>query len=77
MFFPAGIRALRLCFDGAIPWAWCVNGWASVAGSVLAAVLAVSYGFTMVLCVAALAYGLALGVLLVQNLAHHGHKDYP
>ncbi len=77
MFFPAGIRALSRCFGGAIPWAWSVNGCASVAGSVLAAVLAVSYGFTMVLCVAALAYGLALGVLLVQNLAHHGHKDYP
>jgi hypothetical protein len=54
-----------------------VNGCASVAGSALAAVLAVSYGFAMVLCVAALAYGLALGVLLLQDLAHHGHKDYP
>jgi hypothetical protein len=77
MFFPAGIRTLGLYFDGAVPWAWSVNGCASVAGAVLAAVLAVSYGFTMVLCLAALAYSLAVAVLLVQNLAHHGHKDHP
>ncbi len=75
MFFPVGIRTLSRCFDGAIPWAWSVNGCASVAGAVLAAVLAVSHGFTTVLCAAALAYSLALGILLVQNLAHHGYKD--
>jgi len=77
MFFPAGIRTLRGCFEGAVPWAWSVNGCASVAGAVLAAVLAVSCGFKMVLCLAALAYTLALGGLVVQNLAHHGHEDYP
>jgi len=31
----------------------------------------------MVLCLAGLAYSLALGVLLVQNPAHHGHEDHP
>jgi hypothetical protein len=73
-YFPLGIQTLSRRFERAIPWAWSVNGCASVTGSVLAMVIAVSYGFTAVLCLAALAYGLAFVVLLLQNLAHHGNK---
>ena len=67
---------LRAGFERAIPWAWSVNGCASVAGSVLAAVVAVSWGFTAVLLLASLCYSLGLAVLIVQNLSHHRHKDY-
>jgi hypothetical protein len=76
LFFPMGIRILKASFEHAIPWAWSVNGCASVVGSVLALVVAISYGFTAVLFLAALCYSLALGVLLAQNLSHHRHKDY-
>jgi len=43
----------------ATPWAWAVNGCASVVASVAAAILALSYGFTAVLLLGALAYALA------------------
>jgi hypothetical protein len=67
MFFPAGVRILSRSFKGAIAWAWSVNGCASVVGSVLAVVVALSYGFKTVLCLAALAYGFAVLMLLVNR----------
>jgi hypothetical protein len=46
MFFPAGVRRLSRISKNAIPWAWAVNGCASVVGSVLSVAVALSYGFT-------------------------------
>jgi hypothetical protein len=63
MFFPTGIRVLRLRLAPAIPWGWAVNASVSVMGSILAVLIALSAGFTTVLCVAAGAYGLATIVL--------------
>ena len=64
MFFPVGVRTLSLRLKGAIPWAWAVNASVSVVGSVLAVLIALSYGFTTVLGLAAVAYTLAVVVLL-------------
>jgi hypothetical protein len=74
MFFPMGIRTLSRRFKGAIPWAWCVNGCTSVIGSVLAVVTALSYGFKTVLCLAAVAYSLALVMLLKSTLTTRHHR---
>jgi hypothetical protein len=63
MFFPAGIRVLSSRFAHAIPWAWAVNACVSVVGSVLAVLIALSAGFTAVLCVAAGVYAFAVLVL--------------
>jgi hypothetical protein len=63
MFFPVGVRVLSLRFEGGIPWAWAVNASVSVVGSVLAVLVALSYGFTAVLGLAAVAYSLAVLVL--------------
>jgi hypothetical protein len=63
MFFPLGVRTLSLALKDSIPWAWAVNASVSVVGSVLAVLMALSYGFTAVLCFAAVAYGLAALVL--------------
>jgi hypothetical protein len=63
MFFPMGIRVLGRHFSQAIPWAWAVNACVSVVGSVLAVLIALSAGFTAVLCVAAGAYAFAVLVL--------------
>ena len=57
--FPRGVAWLE---DGAprlIPWAWAVNGAASVVASVLAAILALSSGFTVVLLLGAGCYAVA------------------
>jgi hypothetical protein len=63
VFFPAGVRVLGQLTDDAIPWAWAVNASVSVVASVLAVVIALSWGFTAVLCIAAVAYGLAVLIL--------------
>lgn len=46
--FPRGIAALRGTPD-LVPWAWAVNGGASVISAVLAVIVALSWGFTAVL----------------------------
>jgi hypothetical protein len=42
-----------------IPWAWAINGCASVISAVLAALIAVQYGFTLVIALAVLLYVVA------------------
>ena len=61
---PLGIRVLRERAAQLVPWAWAVNGCASVVGSILAALGAVSFGFSRVLVAGALAYGLAWVIML-------------
>ena len=66
--FPKGIRSI-LEPDGQsyqIPWAWAVNGAASVVASVLAALLALTFGFSWVLRLGALCYAGALVTDLVS-----------
>jgi hypothetical protein len=70
--FPAGIRWLT-SEDGQpevesgeitprsdIPWVWAVNGAASVVAPILAALLALAYGFSLVFLAGGLCYGLVL-----------------
>jgi hypothetical protein len=54
--FPGGLAWLQDRAPGLIPWAWAVNGCTSVLASVLAALVALSAGFSWVLGAAALAY---------------------
>jgi hypothetical protein len=42
-----------------VPWAWALNGFASVVGAVLATVLAIHFGFIAVVVVAVALYLLA------------------
>jgi hypothetical protein len=57
--FPLGLAWLENRAPGWVPWAWAVNGCASVIAAVLAAMLALSYGFSLVLILGAVAYGVA------------------
>jgi hypothetical protein len=66
--FPAGLRwALEtpahrpssIVSRPSIPWLWAVNGAASVVAAVLAALLALTFGFSWVLRIGALCYALA------------------
>jgi hypothetical protein len=54
--FPSGLAWLRERAPGLVPWAWAVNGCTSVLASILAAMLALSVGFSWVLAAAAAAY---------------------
>jgi hypothetical protein len=50
----------------AVAWAWAVNGFCSVVASVLATILAMSFGFHAVLALAAAVY--AVGVLALLRI---------
>ena len=49
-----------------VPWAWAVNGVASVASSVLAVILGMSIGFSGVALVAAGVYAVGTSALLLE-----------
>lgn len=61
--FPAGIGLTGRIAPGLVPWAWAVNGCASVLSSILAVMIAISQGFSRVLVGGGLAYALALLVI--------------
>lgn len=54
--FPLGLKGLR---EKDVPWAWALNGSASVLGSIVAVLSAMQIGFSAVLWVAVLLYALA------------------
>lgn len=56
MFFPSGIQIVRRANVAFVPWAWAINGCASVVGTVLAVILAMNYGFRFVTLVALAIY---------------------
>jgi len=57
--FPSGVMRLAFTAKETIPWAWAINGCASVVGAVLATLLAIHLGFAAVILMATLFYGLA------------------
>ena len=63
MPFPLGLAWLEKSAPAWIPWAWAVNGCASVVAGVLAAILSLSYGFSVVLILGAACYAGAWWVL--------------
>ena len=62
MPFPMGLRRLAESARGLIPWAWGINGCASVVSAIAATLLAVHAGFATVVVLAVLLYGLAASV---------------
>ncbi|MGM0401626.1 MAG: hypothetical protein ACQEQT_10045, partial [Chloroflexota bacterium] len=54
--FAAGLRHVEQMIPGITPWIWAINGSASVVSSVLAAILALSWGYHAVLGTAGLCY---------------------
>jgi spermidine synthase len=66
MFMPLGLGAVSgLSSHGEeyVAWGWAVNGFASVIGSVLTTIIAMSFGFNVVLALAVVVYLVALAVL--------------
>ncbi|HYR89164.1 MAG TPA: hypothetical protein VE422_34125 [Terriglobia bacterium] len=62
--FPLGLRRLT---ESEVPWAWALNGSASVLGSILAVLLAMQAGFSMVLWIAIGLYALAGASVRIKN----------
>lgn len=60
MPFPSGLGFLSKKNNSLIPWAWGVNGCLSVISTALATIVAVEFGFTVVMLAGALAYLISL-----------------
>lgn len=61
---PLGLARLAAREPAALPWAWAVNGAASVVASVLAVIVAITFGYTVVTLAALLCYLAALGLVV-------------
>jgi len=66
--FPMGIRFTSEISSELIPWAWSINGFASVISSILATIFAISWGFNSVLIMSFFAYLLALISFIILKL---------
>ena len=62
--FPTGMWLIGKSEERFIPWAWCINGCFSVISSVLAMLIALSFGFTSLQVFAALCYAIAFLALI-------------
>jgi spermidine synthase len=63
MPFPVGLRRVAGSAPAFIPWAWGINGFASVLGAAAATILAIHLGFTAVLLAAVACYLAAAAML--------------
>jgi hypothetical protein len=61
MAMPIGLRRFQALYPESVPYAWGVNGVASVLASVLGAALAIQFGFAIATVIAGLCYVVALG----------------
>lgn len=72
--FPNGLARVQEGSPPLVPWAWSANGFASVAGSPIAVLLAVSHGFSTVMLTGIILYGCA--AVVAHWLPHH-HEPMP
>lgn len=63
MPFPLGLSRLADSAPDFIPWAWGINGFASVMSAALATLLAIQFGFTAVILLALALYALAAAIM--------------
>lgn len=59
MPFPTGLRVVAAEAPGLVPWAWGINGFFTVMGTILALMFAMMFGFLTVLVMAGVCYLLA------------------
>jgi hypothetical protein len=67
MPFPIGLQIVGEDAPALVPWAWGVNGFLTVIGSIGAAILGMAFGFTVVLAISAACYLAALLVMTVKR----------
>ncbi len=61
--FPTGLRAVNSKESDLVPWAWGINGFASVTGAVLGSLLAISAGFSRITLAAIVLYLIAASLI--------------
>jgi hypothetical protein len=74
MPFPLALTELGADAPDLIPWAWAVNGCASVVAAVLATLLAIHFGFAAVVLTALILYGLAAAIFPARHKLKGGRN---
>jgi len=69
MPFPKGLRAVGVVSPALVPWAWGVNGFFTVIGSVAAVILGMAFGFRFVMGAAAVCYLVGLTAIIMPEVA--------
>jgi hypothetical protein len=77
MPFPKGVALLEERAPACIAWAWGVNGAVSVVASILAALLALSFGLSTVLVIGAACYVFAFVTARAIRIPPHGDGPPP
>ncbi len=72
MPFPLALSRLAAQMPGLVPWAWGVNGCASVLSAILATLFAMSFGFRAVVLIAVALYFLAAATFRMSSEAPAG-----
>jgi hypothetical protein len=67
IFFPLGIRRAAEVHEDLVPWAWGINGCASVTATVLAVMLAMSQGFMRVWILSVAIYAVGVAAFLLAG----------
>jgi hypothetical protein len=75
MPLPLGIKMLGRVAPGLIPWGWAINGFLSVLSSILATVVAMIGGFTLVLLAAGGIY--AVGLMMAPHVGSSATLNAP
>jgi large-conductance mechanosensitive channel len=68
MPFPLGLKTQSLLEEKNIPWAWGINGCMSVISAAFAALLTVEIGFSYVIMLAAIFYGISMASVYLLNV---------
>jgi hypothetical protein len=69
MPFPSGLRIVAIEAPTFVPWAWGVNGFFTVVGSIGASILGMAFGFTAVLAISGACYLTALLAVMLAPAA--------
>lgn len=75
--FPAGLKKVGYGREKLIPWAWGINGFFSVVGVSGGAVIALEYGFSVVIVCSLILYGIAaFAEIMLGGTNAGGNRDF-
>jgi ABC-type Mn2+/Zn2+ transport system permease subunit len=73
MPFPLGLTWIKKSFEQGIPWAWGINGCASVIGSIFSILLLMHFGYTIVTLLVVVMYLTALVIFKTVFLKNNNY----
>ncbi|MEO6027293.1 MAG: hypothetical protein ABIR79_10550, partial [Candidatus Binatia bacterium] len=71
MFFPLGVKLAADAHPTLVPWAWAINGCATVVGTILAVIIAISWDFRGVTLLSLAIYAIGVGAMRWARATSH------